>query len=68
MKKPVNNLVMVTKQFAEPVYIGPSTGLRATDFTMEREIDKAEKWFEMDRSKLKYYKAITGWELEFETV
>jgi len=61
-----NNRIMVTNEFGYPIYIAPSKNLQIQ--TTDKKED-AEKWSELDGSKLDYYKAVTGYkELALETL
>jgi hypothetical protein len=59
---------MVTKEFGTPIYIAP---------TIESEVDATDKVFEAEiwnqadtesAVKLKYFRYVTGWDLQFEEV
>jgi hypothetical protein len=60
-----HNLIMVTHQFGKPVYIAPCNKgeMQITD-----KKQNAERWSKFDRTKIEYQKALTGYELVFETI
>jgi hypothetical protein len=66
LKKYPSNMVMVTREFNSEIFIAPLKGgkIQVTDNKNE-----AEKWSELDGSKLGYHKAVTGYkELKFEQI
>lgn len=59
-----DNLVMVTREFGYDLFIAPLNNGNI-DSTDKKE--DAEKWSELDGSKLGYYQAVTGYKgLKFE--
>jgi len=54
-----SELVMVTKEFGYDLFIGP---LNNGNISLTDKKEDAEKWSELDSSKLGYYQAITGYE------
>ncbi len=66
LKQNPDKYVMVTYQFADPIYIAPMKNL---EIRITPKKEEAEQWSEMDRTdtKLNYHKAVTGYnELKFE--
>ena len=63
--KTQSNLVMVTREFGNEIFIAP---LKNSNIQITDKKEDAEKWSEIyDQSKLAYYKAVTGYKgLKFE--
>lgn len=59
--KITRNLVMVTYEFGNAIYIAPITGLSNKDTKVTDKKEDAEKWSVEDISKIGYWKALTGY-------
>lgn len=64
MKLYPDNKVMVTREFGYDLFIAP---LKNGNIDICEKKEDAQKWSELDGTKLDYYKAVTGYKgLKFE--